>query len=285
MDCILCRYGEIALKGKNRRLFEDRLVLNIRAALQGTDYTLKNIRGRILIFTKDPAALEKLKTVFGLVSISPATTTESNSDSITSTTLNYTAEHKADAKTFRITTNRVNKEFPKSSNEMDIQLGAAVAEKHNLKVNLTQSDIDLNIEIHDQTFIFHKKLPCFGGLPVGISGNVLCLLEKPADIAAAWLMARRGCRVFIAKLSNENISILDSYSHGAPIETAEMSSLSEIDSLCEKHACKAAVTGDTFEEFNPDRFSQIKSTILTPLIGHDQTQLNTLLTRINNITP
>ena len=189
MDCVICRYGEIALKGKNRGLFEKRLVRNIKVCLERNSILadVKQVRGRIFIFTAEPEALKHLKQVFGLVSISPAVVCDSTPDDIEQAVLDYVRDivKQSAPETFRISSKRIDKRFSKSSGDMDNLLGAAVGEMFGLKAKMKGADIDVGVEIHGSTFIFHEVLPCHGGLPLGISGNVACLIEKDQDLAAA----------------------------------------------------------------------------------------------------
>ena len=87
MDCIICRYGELALKGKNRNLFEKRLIKNMKDCLQRNKLVgdIINIRGRIIINTTNANIIDYIKNIFGLVSISPAVVCSLDFDEIKST--------------------------------------------------------------------------------------------------------------------------------------------------------------------------------------------------------
>lgn len=283
MDCIICRYGELALKGNNRGLFEDKLVSNIRACLSGNSITAKvrNVRGRIFVFTDDSSAIEHLRRVFGLVSVSPAVSAEASVESISTAVVDYTKSAvTAATKTFRISSHRVDKRFQKSSNEMDILLGNIVNEKFGLKVRLNNPDLDIGVEIHDTAFIYHDKLDCPGGLPLGISGNVACLIEDEKGIAAAWLVMRRGCTVFPVLLSDIDISPLVAYSYGEDIISSRIGAIEEANDILQKRKCRALVVGDVFSEFESDKYKAIDSAVLTPLIGYDDEQVSGLLAGI-----
>ncbi|HII71662.1 TPA: tRNA 4-thiouridine(8) synthase ThiI, partial [Candidatus Woesearchaeota archaeon] len=173
--CILCRYSEIALKGKNRFVFEDRLIANIRDCLRRNSVIadVRKIRGRIIIYTEDHGAYKFVKDVFGLSSLSPAFEIASDFDTILAISDEYTSSHlPKGAKTFRISTNRADKSFPMNSNIVDDKVGYSVGEKYDLKADLKSPDYNLHIEIHKETFIYHEKIACHGGLPVGVSGNI-----------------------------------------------------------------------------------------------------------------
>ena len=131
MDCVICRYGELALKGKNRGLFESRLVSNIKDCLKRNNISgrVEKIYGRMFVFTEDAKILSVLKDVFGLVSISPAISVENDVSKITSEVLDYVRSLKPKGKSFRITASRTDKDFPKKSQEMAVLLGSAVVDE------------------------------------------------------------------------------------------------------------------------------------------------------------
>ncbi len=272
------------MKGKNRHVFENRLVSNIRDCLKknSIDADVKKVRGRIFVFTNNKKALECLKKVFGLVSISSAEMTESLPKAIEKKSIDYVKEVLKTQKpeTFRISTKRTDKNFPKTSQEMDIMLGDAVGDKFSLKARMKDPDLDIGVEIHDRTFIFHEKLSCFGGLPIGVSGKVACLIEDERSLAAAWLMMKRGCMVLPIGRKKEDIDLLKKYSYGCDIRFTQITDLSEIDGFAAENDCQAIITGDTIEEFEPERYKDTNLTILSPLIAYNEKMLSDLLVRI-----
>ena len=269
------------MKGKNRFMFEDRLVYNLRDCLNKNSITaeIKKVRGRIFVYTSDSAAVSSLKNVFGLVSLSPAVVVESLPDAIKEKVIDYAGSVVKHEKptTFRISTKRTNKKFPKSSNETDIFLGDAVGNTFNLKAKMKGADLDVGVEIHEKTFIFHKTIPCFGGLPVGITGNVVCLIEDEKSLAAAWLMMKRGCIVFPLGRKEKYIDSLMRFSYGYDIRFTQINALSDIDGFAEKNNCRAVVVGDRFEDFELDKYGDIKTALLTPLIAYDEKMLSDLM--------
>lgn len=274
MDCIICRYGEIALKGKNRAVFEDQLVSNMKDCLKKNSIKaeLKKTRGRIIVFTNDKKALSALPCVFGLVSISPAVVSDNLPKAIEKKTIDYVNEIKDINKinTFRITTNRPNKDFPKSSQEMDILLGNAVGDRFKLKAQMKGPDLNIGVEIQDRTYIFHEKISCFGGLPIGVTGRVACLVEDDAGILAAWLMMRRGCIIFPLGRKKKDIDLLKKYSCGSDIKLNIIKELIEINDFVESNNCIAVVSGSRIENFKPEQYKDIKIPVLTPVIGYTE---------------
>ncbi|MFH1668551.1 MAG: THUMP domain-containing protein [Candidatus Woesearchaeota archaeon] len=283
MDCVICRYGELALKGKNRGLFEDKLLHNMKDCLKknAIDARVEKVRGRIFVHTSDESALDCLKRVFGLVSLSPADITESDEQKITEKVIEYVSKlDVSKIKTFRITTKRTNKKFSKTSGETDILLGDTVNEKFGFSVDLTSPDLNIGIEIHDKTYIFHEKKACFGGLPLGITGKVACLIRNSADVAAAWLVMRRGCEALLLLMGDEKYTILDQYSYGANIKTESIGDLSFAKEIINSNKCKALVVGDSLDGFDQENYAVTGVAVLAPLIIYTESQISDLLEKI-----
>ena len=213
-NVVLCRYSEIALKGKNRWIFEQKLIDRINSLLKTfNNLTIKKIRGRIVIHYQDYSVFNKKETekiaealtfVFGLDTFSFAIRTSStiksmrnvvdrNSDSIIE---NAAKKRKTDALTYRIRVKRSDKKFPMSTKEIEIDLAELVYKKNTaFTVNLENSaDISVYCEIHkDETFIFYDKLKGAAGLPSGSNLPVLTLLSGGFDSAvASYMMMKRG---------------------------------------------------------------------------------------------
>jgi thiamine biosynthesis protein ThiI len=283
MDCVICRYGELALKGKNRGLFESKLVSNIQACLKrnGVSGKVTKIYGRMFVFTEDKKALSCLKYVFGLVSISPASSVECDVEKIKVKVLDYVRDLKLDrGKSFRITATRTNHSFPKKSQEMAVILGDAVVDEFSMKVDLHTPDLNVGVEIHDKAFIFHEKVECFGGLPLGITGRVVCLVEKERDLAAAWLMMKRGCSVFPVAFKDIDVSLLGRFSYGQELSLHKIASFEDAAKIASESRCKALVVGDLLEDFAPEKYASAGLPVLAPLVGQTDAEVSSLLARI-----
>ncbi len=192
----LVRYGEISLKGLNRNYFIDLLVKNIRNTLKRFESVkVQKIQGRIIVHLSEEdleGALEAVTQVFGLVSVSPAIVVESDIDVIEKATLEQA--NAADFKTFRITAKRGDKRFPIQSPELGRRLGAVVLRNiPDIKVDMHTPDMNLWVEVREETYIYHKFIHCNGGLPVGCSGKTALLLSGGIDSpVAGYMMAKRG---------------------------------------------------------------------------------------------
>lgn len=235
-DLIIARYGEIGLKSsKVRSRFEKKLVKNIKAAVKAD---VDRNQGRIYIFPKDfDDALDNLNKVFGVVSYSPAVSTDSTYEGVEEKLGEYTEElikeNIIDENTkFAIKCRRVgNHEY--SSQEMAAFAGSVVRKHVLAPVDLTNPDLTIYVEVRDNNaYIYHEKIPGAGGLPLGSQGKVVVLVSSGIDSpVAAYLMMKRGCEVIAVHFNNapfsgpkvtENyhklVDHLQIYARGAPIK-------------------------------------------------------------------
>ncbi|MGZ7096094.1 MAG: tRNA uracil 4-sulfurtransferase ThiI [Methanobacterium sp.] len=206
-DLIIVRYGEIGVKSpKVRRRFEKKLINNIKSNL---DCRIKINQGRIFLFSENfSEALNELKKIMGVVSFSPAVSTETNFDSIEQKISEYIENLISEGlfnseKTFGVRCRRVGKhEF--TSQEMAGFCGSVVVKNTNAKVNLSNPDLELFVEIRDnKTYIFHEKIHGIGGLPVGTQGKVISLVSGGIDSpVASFMMMKRGCEVIVLHFNN-----------------------------------------------------------------------------------
>lgn len=192
---LVLRYGEIYLKGKNQRLFKKALVSNLKASLKGFDYSLEILWSRYIIKCNKndlEQIIERLKFVFGLVSLSIAVEIEAKREAIEE----YFSNIKTNAKTFRVSVKRGDKSFPIKSVEFEKILGGLVIQNNpNLKVKLKDPELEICLEIRDnfKAYIYDENIQLAGGLPLGTSGKGLLLLSGGIDSpVAGYLTAKRG---------------------------------------------------------------------------------------------
>jgi tRNA uracil 4-sulfurtransferase len=198
MKSIVIHYQEIALKGRNRPWFINRLVRHLRAALADLDVQgIRSLMGRIEVVlgpaTSYEEAGERLQHVFGIANFSRAGRTEPTLDAITAAVLRDIAGRTPAS--FRVTARRADKRFPHPSPEIERHVGGAVKAAFGWPVDLKRPDLTIHIEVvTSEAFYFFAKERGAGGLPSGVSGRVLCLLSGGIDSpVAAWRMMRRGC--------------------------------------------------------------------------------------------
>ena len=213
-NLILCRYSEIALKGKNRWRFEQKMIDRIHYLLNKfSNLKIKKIRGRVVVHYSDYAVFnpeetvlmtEALTFVFGLDSFSFAIRTASTMDSIRDVVIdnsnliidNAVKDKKTEVLAYRIRVKRSDKQFPISTKDVEIDLAELVCfNSKALKVDLSDNaDITVYCEIHkDETFVFFDKQKGATGLPSGSNPPVLTLLSGGFDSSvAAYMMMKRG---------------------------------------------------------------------------------------------
>ncbi len=207
---ILVRYGEIALKGKNRHEFEDLLRDRIRSAVQeaaSPGARVEKAYGRIFVHLPvgDPGPVAaRLQRVFGVVSLSPAQSVPATLEDVTTAAV-AAMEHTLAGRSiepasvaFRVTANRADKQFPLASMDLAMQLGGALLDRFpQLKVSLKAFDVEVSVEIRDgRGYVFLETLPGPGGLPYGASGRGCLLLSGGIDSpVAGWMVMKRGVKL------------------------------------------------------------------------------------------
>jgi tRNA uracil 4-sulfurtransferase len=242
---ILVKYGEIALKGKNRNLFEKKLKENIKDCLKKNEIPFERVkrhRGRILIDTEKTCP--QLKKVFGIVSFSETYPLELDLDIIKKEALKLYKDG-----TFRISCKRADKVFMKSP-EIEREVGAYIVEQTNAKVKLKNPDTEIFVEIfNNQAHLYNKRHKCLGGLPVGIQGTVGLLLQDETSIEAGIKLMKRGCSLIL--IGEGDIEELKEYEYGFRLRHGEESDV---------FALAVNDTIDTIKEYNKEKL------ILRPLI-------------------
>ena len=202
MRSIVIHYQEIALKGKNRPWFISRLVSHVKLAMADLDVReVRSIMGRIEVVLGPGAtwegARDRLRYIFGIANFAVARRTEPDLDVLIEALL--TDLRGRSPKNFRVTARRADKRFPMPSPDIERLVGARVQAAFGWPVNLDSPDLNIRIEFvtRDAFYSFGKERGP-GGLPVGVSGRVVCLLSGGIDSpVAAWRMMRRGCSVWL----------------------------------------------------------------------------------------
>ena len=203
-EIILCKYGEIVLKGANRGQFETALVKDMKYRLQAFgSFSVRNVQSTMTIeplddFADLDGAFEAACRVFGIAGVVRAAVAEKNMDSILETIKSYIPQFLAGKKTFKVEAKRSDKAFPLSSPEISAQAGAAVLSAcPRMRVNVREPDVTVKVEVRDRAAYVHAgQFKGAGGLPVGTNGKGLLLLSGGIDSpVAGWMMAKRGVRL------------------------------------------------------------------------------------------
>lgn len=198
----LLKYAEIGVKGKNRYVFEDALVSQIKRALDGIDgrFEVRKVSGRIYAqaleeFDYDEA-VDALKKVFGLVGICPLVQFDDNGfEDLALKVIEYMDKMYPDKKkTFKVFTRRARKNYPMDSTEINMEMGSRILDAFpEMSVDVHNPDIKLNIEIREQINIYSEIIPGLGGMPLGTAGKAMLLLSGGIDSpVAGYMTAKRG---------------------------------------------------------------------------------------------
>lgn len=197
---LLIRYGEISLKGKNRHQFERRLLQNVKDALKGLEpRRIELAYGRMYVPLKEnaEAVIERVKKVFGIVSISVAAVVPLEIEAICEAALQQFNQVK-EGKTFKVETQRPYKQFPLQSPEISRRVGGYLLKNTgNWKVDVHNPDVTVNVEVRQEgAYVYTNKIPCLGGLPVGTTGRAVLLLSGGIDSpVAGWMGMKRGLEI------------------------------------------------------------------------------------------
>lgn len=198
----LLKYGEIGIKGKNRYLFEDALVRQVRRALKDVDgeFEVYKKQARIYVdcgggYDYEEAA-EQLKRVFGLVGICPVVRlADEGFEKLKEDVVSYMDEMYPDKNiTFKVESRRAKKTYPKNSMEISRDLGEAVLEAFpDIRVDVHRPDVTVNIEVRDEIYVYSEIIPGAGGMPVGTNGKAMLLLSGGIDSpVAGYMVSKRG---------------------------------------------------------------------------------------------
>lgn len=204
MDRVLSiSFGEIALKGKNRKYFVDKLISRIKDAIKDFSYErIYREQGKVYVETSEKdfrPIIDRLRKVFGIVYISPCIRVEKDMEAIEKAVIKIVEEKlsKSPVKTFKVKTSRVDKSFPIKSPEVSRRMGGVVLKNvDGIKVDLHNPDIYLFIDIKEEAYVYIDRIKGYGGLPVGTNGKGLLLLSGGIDSpVAGFLMAKRGLEI------------------------------------------------------------------------------------------
>ena len=201
LDVIGLSYGELSLKGKNRGQFERKLRNRINRNLKEFDYKLVEDLSKLYVLI-DPKDLEKitekLKKVFGIVGINQSSRVSQKDEEIKAKVLEFANyAYEKGARTFKISVNRSNKEFPINSMDYAKEVGAFVLVNSPFeKVKMKDPDVMIYIDIRKEVYIYTTRIKTYGGLPLGSTGKGLVLLSGGIDSpVASFMMAKRGMRI------------------------------------------------------------------------------------------
>ena len=205
IDLILLKYGEIALKGLNRPVFERKLIDNIASAVSKIGkFSIRNSQSTIYLEPLEDGidmfeTIDRLQRIFGIVNICPVMRCEKDMDSIFKTAVECLSDLDLSGKTFKVEAKREDKTFPLNSPQISREVGGAILKAYGdggLKVDVHDPDILVQVEIRKEAYVFAEKFSGAGGMPVGTGGKATLLLSGGIDSpVAGWMIAKRGVKI------------------------------------------------------------------------------------------
>lgn len=201
----LIKYAEIGTKGKNRYLFEDALMKQIRHAIREVDgdFSVAKETGRIYVRAKGDYDYEDLinalKRVFGIAWICPMFQTENRDfENLKKEVVDYIGQVYPDRRlTFKVDSRRADKKYPLTSEEMNRELGEVLLNAYpEMKVDVHHPQVMVRVEVRTMVNIYSQMIPGPGGMPVGTNGKAMLLLSGGIDSpVAGYMIAKRGVRI------------------------------------------------------------------------------------------
>lgn len=201
----LIKYAEIAIKGKNRYIFEDALVEQIRYQLRNVEGTFKVVKemGRIFVYPQGDfdyeEAVEAMKRVFGIYGICPAVVLEDQGfEQLSKDVADYVKKvYGEKSLTFKVNTRRNKKTYPMQSMEVSSELGSVILDAcPNMKVDVHNPQVTVNVEIRNKIYLYSENIPGPGGMPLGTNGRAMLLLSGGIDSpVAGYMIAKRGVTI------------------------------------------------------------------------------------------
>lgn len=204
-QAFLIKYGEIAVKGKNRHIFEDTLLSQIQNAVNRVDgeFHVSKESGRMYVEALSDYDYEELigalTKVFGVVGICPMVRLEDEGfDALAQAVIDYVGEAYEDQQfTFKVNARRARKNYPMTSMELAAALGEKLLEAYpQLRVDVHSPQVSINVEIRSHINLYSTEIAGPGGMPVGTAGKAMLLLSGGIDSpVAGYMIAKRGVRL------------------------------------------------------------------------------------------
>ncbi len=197
---ILVRYTEIHLKGLNRPFFEKKLIANMKSSLKGIPCKIYHEQGRIYVHSVPDdsfdEAIDRLRRVFGIHSLSPAYVVDKDWDNVGNTCYELMEKEieRSGKTSFKVFARRSDKHYFMNSDAINREMGGLMLERFPcLHVDIHNPEIKLCIEIRDSAYVYCEEIPCANGMPIGSAGKATLLISGGIDSpVAGYMMAKRG---------------------------------------------------------------------------------------------
>ena len=202
LKTFLIKYGEIGIKGKNRYIFEDALVKQIKFSLKHAEGKFKVYKSQARVYVDCEGdfdydeVVQCLQRVFGIVGICPVLRLKDEGfEKLAKDVVAYVQDvHTKQNQTFKVEARRANKKYPLNSMELNCELGGAILETcPQMKVDVHKPEISLHVEMREEVYVYSKVIPGQGGMPVGTNGKAMLLLSGGIDSpVAGYMVSKRG---------------------------------------------------------------------------------------------
>ncbi len=202
-NVFLIKYGELAIKGKNRYIFENRLLHTIDKTLKPLgEFRVKKEQGRLTVesvdeFVDADTIIKRLTCIFGIIGVCYGTKKDDVSiEAIEELALAHMKEICTDKTTFKVETKRADKRFPMKSMEVSAKIGEYLLNQLDVKVDVRNPEVKLMVEIRNEVYVYSKTHKGIGGMPYGTNGKATLLLSGGIDSpVAGWMIAKRGVEI------------------------------------------------------------------------------------------
>jgi len=286
MSLYLVRYGELGLKSpKVKKRFQLVLKGNIEDAFlrEGVQCITSWDWGRIYLHTdNDGKAEDILSKIFGITSFSRVIETSSELSENCDIAAEFSKQVITSGSSFAVRSRRTG-EHKYTSQDVAVDVGSSVLAANkdkNIKVNLSQPDIEIFVEVrHNRAFIFHEKIQGPGGFPLGTQGRALALIPDMKSVDAAGLIMQRGCTMKLLCVGEEPLSMAEKlkswYLASQPRKVEDKDKvLDEALDLAKKDRSEALVLGQTYKEFEKEPKIQADIPVFYPLIGMSDKEIH-----------
>ncbi|HEV2449797.1 MAG TPA: THUMP domain-containing protein [Thermoplasmata archaeon] len=279
----LVRYGELALKSPPvRREFERTLERNIleRFRAAGLPCRLRSDHGHFYVVADDaPRAGRFLRTIFGVTSVSEVTEVESEEPKIAAALLTLADPALVDGSRYAVRARRVGS-HPFTSQELAGRLGAAIGERfadRHLRVDLTHPTVELQVEVRGpRTYLSLDRARGPGGLPLGVAGSLVALVDGPRGALGAYLMMKRGCTTAVV-VDEPGRSYADDvlrcYAPSMTVEPAGADPLGVLGALAERVRADGVVLPLAVEQYSEARAQWGDRVLFSPTVGFSEEEV------------
>ena len=200
-NILIVKYGEIGVKGKNRYIFENKLIKNVKNILKPIGkFNVYKEYGRIYVDLDGydyEEVVEEVRKVFGIVGVCPAVRAEKDYNLLKELALKMLEEKiEQGYKSFKVDSRRGDKDFKLTSQEMSLDIGGYLVSqvKDKIAVDVRNPEVKIHCELRqNHVMVYSDTIPGYGGLPLGTNGRAMSLLSGGIDSpVASWMVAKRG---------------------------------------------------------------------------------------------